>query len=197
VHIDLVSARGRRAIGLMVLAAAAVGLSGATFLHGGAKPSPSAGLPSQIAPSNPAALEIRNSGTVASFSQSVTLPQAEAGARQAGAPLLKPGWLPFRSSTSDRPRQVRELRDPAGQLLSIVTVYYGPHGQTIAVTQQFQAGPLSLADLQGTVGTSPAPWSGSGGGLSLAWKTSGGRYLIVDGTRVTQQELQRVAASLA
>jgi hypothetical protein len=196
-HIDLVSARGRRAIGLMVLAAAAVGLSGATFLHAGAKPNPSAAPLSQIAPSNPAALEIRNSGTVASRSQPVTLSEAEAGARQAGTPLMKPGWLPFRSSSSDGPRQIRALRDPAGQLLSIVTVYYGPRGQTIAVTQQFQAGPLSLADLQGTVGTSPAPWSGSGGGLSLAWKTSGGRYLIVDGAGVTQDELQQVAASMA
>ncbi|PZR95349.1 MAG: hypothetical protein DLM67_11090 [Candidatus Nephthysia bennettiae] len=195
--LDVVSARGRRAIGLMVLAAAAVGLSGATFLHGGAKTSPSAVPPSRIAPSNPAALETRNSGTVAARSQPVTLPQAEAEARQAGTPLLKPGWLPFRSSPGNRPRQLRELRDPAGQLLSIVTVYYGSKGQTIAVTQQFQAGPLNQADLRGTVGTSPAPWSGSGGGLSLAWKTSGGRYVIVDSNGVTQEELQRVAASLA
>jgi hypothetical protein len=195
--IDLVSARGRRAIALMVLAGAALALSGATFLHGGGKPIPAAVPPSQIGPSNPAALEIRNSGTVASRSQSVSLAEAEARARQAGTPLMKPGWLPFRSIPSDGPRQVQELRDPAGQLLSIITVYYGPGRKTIAVTQQFQAGPLSLADLQGTVGTSPTPWSGSGGGLSLAWKTPGGRYLTVDGTGVTEDELQRVAASMA
>jgi hypothetical protein len=195
--IEVVSARGRRAIGLMVLAGAALALSGATFLHSGSKPSPSAVPPSQTAPSNPGALEIRNSGTVASHPQPVSLPEAEARARQAGTPLMKPGWLPFRSSPSNGPRQVQELRDPAGQLQSIITVYYGPGGQTIALTQQFQAGPLSLADLQGTVGASPAPWSGSGGGLSLAWKTSGGRYLIVDGYGVSQDELQRVAASMA
>jgi hypothetical protein len=195
--VGVVSARGRRAIGLMVLAGAALALSGATFLHPGAKPSPSALPASQIGPSNPGALEIRNSGTVASRSQPLSLSEAEARARQAGTPLMKPGWLPFRSSPSDGPRQVQELRDPAGQLLSIITVYHGPGGQAIAVTQQFQAGPLSLADLQGTVGASPAPWSGSGGGLSLAWKTSGGRYLIVDGSGVTQDELQRVAASMA
>jgi hypothetical protein len=195
--VDLVSARGRRAIGLMVLAAAALGLSGASFLHAGAKPSPSAAPQSQITQSNPAALQIRNSGTVVSRSQPLSLSDAEARAQQAGTPLIKPGWLPFRSIPRDEPRQVQELRDPAGQLLSIITVYYGPGGQTIAVTQQFQAGPLSLADLQGTVGTSPTPWSGNGGGLSLAWKTSGGRYLVVDGTGVTEDQLQRVAASMA
>ena len=134
---------------------------------------------------------------MASRLQPVSLSDAEAAARQAGLRLLKPGWLPFRSSPSDGPRQVQEYHDSNGRLFMIVTVYYGPDGQTVAITQQFQAARLSLPGLEGPVGSSPVPWAGSSGNLSLAWKVSGGRYLFVQGTGLTEDQLQRIAASMA
>jgi hypothetical protein len=195
--IDTVTVRGRRAIAVMAAAAAALVLSGVAFVHAGAKPSRLAPASSQVAASGRVAPGNPYSGITANRSQPVTLSEAEAEARQAGLALMRPRWLPFRSSPSDGPRQVQELRDSTGGLFGIVTVYYGPDGQMLAIMQEFQPAQLSLADLEGTVRSSPAPWSAPGGGLSLAWKVSGGRYVIVQAMGMTEDELQRVAASLA
>jgi hypothetical protein len=192
--IDRVPVRGRRAIGVMVVAAAALVLSGSAFLHAGAKPSrlaPPASLPATSRPTVP------DAESMASRLQPMTISGAEAAARQAGLPLIKPAWLPFQSSPSDGPRQVQELHDSNGRLFMIITVYYGPDGQTLAVTQQFEAVPLSLPGLEGTVTSSPVPWARSGGNLSLAWKDSGGRYLFVEGTGLTEDQLRRIAASMS
>jgi hypothetical protein len=195
--IELVTVRGRRAIGVMMLSAAALVLSGSAFLHAGAKPNRSAPASSLGAASLPAMPQLPASDSMASRLQPMTLPEAEAAARQAGLPLIKPRWLPFRSSPGDGPQQIQELHDSNGRLFSIITVYVGPDGQTLAITQQFQPAHLSPADLAGTVRSSPATWSRTGGDLSLAWKVWGGRYVIVQGTGLTEDELRRISDSLA
>ena len=181
----------------MVVAATALVLSGSAFLHTGAKSNLLAPASPRSAPSRPAVLPVPDAESAASRLQPVTLTEAEAAARQAGVPLMKPGWLPFRSSPSDGPQQIQEIHDSNGRLFMIITFYYGPDGQTLAITQQFQAAQLSLPGLEGTVGSSPVAWARSGGNLSLAWKVSGGRYVFVQGTGLTEDQLQRVAASMA
>jgi hypothetical protein len=181
----------------MVIAVSALVLSASAFLHAGAKPGQLAPASSLGAAPRPAAAPVPDAESMASRLQPVTLSGAEAAARQAGVPLMKPGWLPFRSSPSDGPRQVQELHNSDGRLFMIITVYYGPDGQTLAITQQFEAAQLSLPQLEGAVGSSPVSWARSRGNLSLAWRDSGGRYLFVQGTGLTEDQLQRVAASMA
>jgi hypothetical protein len=196
-EVDRPTVRGRRAIGVIVVAGAALVLSGSVFLQAGAKPTRSAPASSLRTASRPPALQVPDAESMASRLQPVTLSEAEAAARQAGLLLLTPGWLPFRSSPGDGPRQVQALHDSNGGLLMIVTVYYGPEAQTLVITQQFQAAPLSLPGLKGPIGPSPVPWAGGGRSLSLAWKASDGSYVFVQGTGLKDDQLQRVAASMA